>query len=470
MTRSSPSSSISLYLVIAATWGLTIAMFWLGLQGQSGVNWQAVIVLSGLGVIGTNMREMELGPDVGVSFTTMVLAVAIVLAGPAGAVMVGVISSIFDFRNFGLESWLSNAATAGCMAGAGAATYFAVGGFDFGSGGSDPSADTLSPSVIVTDVALPMTAGYVMLVWVNAVLIGLLIAATQRRNAFTEALLVIQSLGWGYVVHVLLAVLLVVLWEPVGIGPSSAALVVVPLLLTQWSLSRHAAERRSRARTVETLMGALEVATPYAAGHSARVAVLCRRMAPLLNITGSHADDLNFAALLHDLGFVSTSPKVPRGTLASDVRYLAAVHDHTEAGVNMLSDIDFLKPALAGILHHHERFDGLGYPAGLAGEDVPLFARVIAVADAFDSLTANRSYRDEVSGEEALTILRQRAGTHLDPVVVDALAQVLEDKLWEPTRIGEAALAAAADVNDHDDPAVSDEYAAWQPESDEARA
>lgn len=467
--RSSPSS-FPLYAVITLMWGLTLAMGWWGLTAQSNINWQAVVVLSALGVLGTNMREMEYEAGLSVSFTTVVLAAAIVLAGPVGAVLVGVISSLCDFRSFGLASWLSNAAMTGCMAGAGAATYFAVNGLDFETRKKDPELGMPSPSEILSNVALPMLAGYVLLVWVNAVLIGLLIAATQRRNAFTEALLVIQSLGPGYVVHVLVAVLLVVLWQPVGIGPFSAVLVIIPLLLTQWALSRNAAERRSQARTVETLMGALEVATPYSVGHSSRVATLARHMAPLLNITGDHADDLNFAALLHDLGLVSASPKVPPGTSPSDVSYLAAIQEHPQAGVNMLSDIAFLKPGMTGILHHHERFDGLGYPAGLAGDAIPIFARVIAVADAFDSLTTNRSYREELSGPEALERLRLRAGTHLDPEIVEALARALENAPWEPTRIGDAALASAVDVNDHDDPAVSDEYAAWQPESDEARA
>ncbi len=467
--RSSPPTWY-VYAVIALMWGLTIAMISWGLQVQPEVNWQAVVVLSALGVLGVNMRETDFEIDWGVSFTIVVLAAATVLAGPVGAVLVGVTSNLFDFRTSGVASWLSNAAVTGCMAGAGAATYFAVGGLDFVAREQDGKIGVPSVETILTNVALPMIAGYVVLIWVNAVLIGLLIAATRRRNPFSEALGVIRSLGWGYAVHVLLAVLLVVLWEPVGIGPFSAALVIVPLLLTQWVLSRHATERRSHTRTVKTLMAALEVAIPYSVGHSARVAELSRRMAPLLHITGDDAEDLNFAALLHDLGWVSTSTTVPRGTAPSDVSYLAAIQDHPQASVNMLSDITFLKPALAGILHHHERFDGLGYPAGLAGDAIPIFARVIAVADAFDSLTTNRSYRDEISGEAALRNLRDRAGTHLDPGVVQALAQVLKDEPWEPTKIGEAALAAAVDVNDHDDPTVSDEYAAWQPESDEARA
>lgn len=463
MTRSFPSP-FYLYAVVVLMWGVTFAMGWWGMNEEPSVNWQAVAVLSALGVLGTNVREMEFRGNLAISFTTVVLAAAMALAGPLGAVLVGVVSSLCDFRSAGWIPWLSNTAMTGCMAGAGVATYLALGGLTF----EQPNA--LTPGAILSDVAVPMVAGYVVLVLINALLIGLLIAATQGRNAFVEALIVINNLGVGYVVHVIVAVLLVVLWKPVGIGPFSAALVIVPLVLTQWVLSRNAAERRSQARTVETLMGALEVATPYSVGHSARVAMLCRRMAPLLHITGDNADDLNFAALLHDLGLVSTSPRVPKGTSPSDVGYLAAIQEHPQAGVNMLSDIGFLKPALPGILHHHERFDGLGYPAGLAGEAIPIFARVIAVADAFDSLTTNRSYRDEASGDEALAILRARVGTHLDPKVVEALAQVLEATPWEPTRIGDAALAAAANVNDHDDPAVSDEYAAWQPESDEARA
>ncbi|MDQ3527074.1 MAG: hypothetical protein M3424_04150, partial [Actinomycetota bacterium] len=111
--------------------------------------------------------------------------------------------------------------------------------------------------------------------------------------------------------------------------------------------------------------------------------------------------------------------------------------------------------------------DGRGYPAGLRGEAIPLFARMIAVADAFDSLTTTRSYRDAVTQDTALGNLRARAGSHLDDTVVEALADELAAKTWEPTVIDDLVKSSLGAAHDHDDPLVSDLYAAWSPHPEE---
>lgn len=459
---SSPASW-RVYLFIASLSVVALALAVWGVSSQTMVDWKAVAVLTGLGVLGTNLREQEFGDQLELSFTTVVLVAAIVLAGPGGAVIVGYFSMLLDFRSGSLQSHLFNPAMTACLSGAGAAAYVAV-------GGEVPVASTIAPLGILTEVALPMLLGYLVSVAVNTLLIGCMVHLTSGGNVLKVAVNVVRSLGPGYLVHVVVALLLVLLWDAVGIGPFSAVLIVVPLQLTQWAINRNADQRRSHIRTVSTLMGALEVATPNSTGHSARVAELCDRLAARLGVTGEDADALHFSALLHDLGMVSTAPQVPKGTSTSDVSYLVAVQEHPEAGVQMLSDIDFLAPAMPGILHHHERFDGLGYPAGLAGPDIHLFARVIAVADAFDSLTTPGQERDARTPADALAECWERAGSHLDPEIVQALADSLAEREWDPAPVEEFATASASTEHDHDDPAVSDAYAAWQPEPSEGHA
>jgi hypothetical protein len=122
----------------------------------------------------------------------------------------------------------------------------------------------------------------------------------------------------------------------------------------------------------------------------------------------------------------------------------------------MLGDIEFLKDSLDAILHHHERMDGRGYPAGLRGDDIPLFARVIAVADAFDSLTTSRAHRDAHTVEDAVAELRRRAGSQFDPLIVAALERGLARSAWEPNRLDQELLATAGRTFYHDDPESSD--------------
>ena len=124
-----------------------------------------------------------------------------------------------------------------------------------------------------------------------------------------------------------------------------------------------------------------------------------------------------------------------------------------------------LDEAMAGIMHHHERIDGMGYPMGLAGEDIPEFARVIAVADAFDSMTTTRSYRGARTIEEAIVELRRCAGTQFDPAFVEAMIEAVETQGWSPevTPLFESPVDEALDEPahrfDHDDPTHADSVA-----------
>jgi HD-GYP domain-containing protein (c-di-GMP phosphodiesterase class II) len=126
-------------------------------------------------------------------------------------------------------------------------------------------------------------------------------------------------------------------------------------------------------------------------------------------------------------------------------------------GLEIVREIEFLDEAMAGIMHHHERLDGMGYPMGLKGDQIPEFARVIAVADAFDSMTTTRSYRGARTLDEAVVELRRCAGKQFDPVMVEALIAAIEEQGWAPERaplftppVADAAEPVAE--HDHDDP------------------
>jgi HD-GYP domain-containing protein (c-di-GMP phosphodiesterase class II) len=122
-------------------------------------------------------------------------------------------------------------------------------------------------------------------------------------------------------------------------------------------------------------------------------------------------------------------------------------------GLEIVRQIGFLTEALDGIMHHHERMDGKGYPMGLAGDEIPEFARVIAVADAFDSMTSTRSYRGARRIEDALTELRKCSGLQFDPVLVDAFITALRREGWEyqPAGVPDNFRGEVA-AQDHDDP------------------
>ena len=131
----------------------------------------------------------------------------------------------------------------------------------------------------------------------------------------------------------------------------------------------------------------------------------------------------------------------------------AAIQLHPMRGLEIVREIGFLDEALTGIMHHHERIDGQGYPMGLAADEIPEFARVIAVADAFDSMTSNRSYRRARGVDEAVSELRKVSGSQFDPALVDAFISALSEKAGScPSPRRRRLTTRPLTAQDHDDP------------------
>jgi putative nucleotidyltransferase with HDIG domain len=265
----------------------------------------------------------------------------------------------------------------------------------------------------------------------------------------------------GYVGYGLFGLLLAVLWAPEGadVGPAAALLVLLPLFVARWAYAQYAEQQRAYDRTVRTLIAAVETKDLYTRGHSERVAAASVLIARAIGMREDRVASLRYAGMLHDIGKLGVPTRVLQksGGLTDDE--FAAIQRHPMQGLEIVREIDFLDEANAGIMHHHERIDGLGYPMGLVGPQIPEFARVIAVADAFDSMTTTRSYRGARTLEEAVTELRRCAGTQFDPPMVEALVRGLDEHGWEPEAVPVFTVPDADEVFDqegnafdHDDP------------------
>jgi len=175
-----------------------------------------------------------------------------------------------------------------------------------------------------------------------------------------------------------------------------------------------------------------------------------------IGMEGARVEAIRYAGMLHDVGKLGVPTRVLQKTGKLTEEEYAAIQLHPMRGLDIVRDIGFLDEALAGIMHHHERIDGRGYPMGLAGDEIPEFARVLAVADAFDSMTSTRSYRGARPVAEAIEELRKCAGTQFDPAFVDAFVAAITREGWH--RPGPPALAAddlaTITAQDHDDPAA----------------
>jgi putative nucleotidyltransferase with HDIG domain len=188
-------------------------------------------------------------------------------------------------------------------------------------------------------------------------------------------------------------------------------------------------------RTLTALMSALDARDRETEGHSIRVSKLACLLGEELGLNGPHLKALERGALLHDIGKIGISDAIlhkPDKLTEDDWRTMRI---HPDIGARIVEGIPFLQDTLPVIRYHHERWDGSGYPLGLKAEDIPFHARVFAVADVFDALTSNRSYREKSSPEEALEYMREQAGCLFDPVIVEALSNLPYTDFIQGTRI-----------------------------------
>jgi diguanylate cyclase (GGDEF)-like protein/putative nucleotidyltransferase with HDIG domain len=187
------------------------------------------------------------------------------------------------------------------------------------------------------------------------------------------------------------------------------------------------AERHARLRAAERLIRIVDSKDTYTGEHSEAVARLVETMARSLGLEGETIEQLRLAALLHDIGKIAIPDSVLQkpGGLEPDERML--VRSHVHFGYSLLEGLG-IEPVDAWVLHHHEHWDGSGYPDGLAGEEIPFGSRVILVADAFDAMITHRTYRPALGPQDALAELRRQAGAQFDPAVVAALERCLSDE------------------------------------------
>lgn len=176
--------------------------------------------------------------------------------------------------------------------------------------------------------------------------------------------------------------------------------------------------------TIEALTAAIDAKDPYTRGHSERVAALAKQIALAYGIDEAEAERIRTAGIVHDVGKIGVPERVLCKPGKLDDEEFALIKMHPEIGHRILKGVLLLEHTLPGVLHHHERFDGRGYPHNLAGEAIPLQARIIGIADTFDAMSSSRSYRPAMPREKVLAEIARCAGTQFDPSVVEAFKRI----------------------------------------------
>jgi putative nucleotidyltransferase with HDIG domain len=458
-TREAPGriSSLPTLITVSSVCLLAVALLvvswvWTGPP----TDWAALVVLTLLGVASWVFRETDGGARVQFSFASIIMLTAAVVLGPVGAGIVGLMSTVVHLGRERVIVRIFNFGMFTCIATIGALVYAVTGGAERGEG-------MIGPWALIVHVGIPLILADVAQCLTNALTLALILRVAGGVPLRMQAWKLLSTTGLAYVGYGLIGFLFVVLWIPAKVGWFSAVLVLAPLFVARWAFVQYGDEVRAHERTLRALVSAVETKDPHNAGHSERVARLSEWLAEVMGLGHREIQYVRVAGMLHDIGKVAVPTPLlrPRRDLTDDE--IVVLAGHAEGGVALVPDIDFLAGAVDGIAYHHERFDGRGYPEGLAGEAIPLFARIVAVADSFDCLTTDRVYRPAVAVDEARRLVTERAGTQFDPVVVEALGRVLARHDWTTTERTPDQLATAGVALDHDELEASD-YLAERPE------
>ncbi|CAM5638530.1 HD-GYP domain-containing protein [Streptomyces avidinii] len=299
--------------------------------------------------------------------------------------------------------------------------------------GGGPAAGSGPPAALADFpyVLLPAAVAAVAFSLVLTALDGGILALAERRPAATAwSGLATRSLA-PHCVHGLAGLMMAVMWRsPYGLP--AALLVLLPMYISCWLFAQYHRERGAHRATIRALVHAVDIKDRYTRGHSERVGQASTMIARELGMTEDRLETVRIAGILHDVGKLGVPTRLLRkdGPLTPQERRIIELHP--EYGHEMVRGIGFLGEARSAILHHHEKVDGSGYPYGLTGEQIPVLARVVAVADAFDAMTSTRSYSRARPVPVALAELERCAGAHFDPAMVRALVEAIGRTGWHP--------------------------------------
>ncbi|SHH28375.1 HD domain-containing protein [Desulfosporosinus lacus DSM 15449] len=224
-------------------------------------------------------------------------------------------------------------------------------------------------------------------------------------------------------------------------GAQGILLLFIPLLISRHAFQLYIDMRENYLDTVEALVQALEAKDTYTSGHSARVGKLAVAVAEGIEMSEEKIEFLKYAAALHDVGKIGVSEVIlnKEGELL-EVEW-EAIRSHPVIGQTIIKGIKFLFDIGQVVRHHHERFDGKGYPDGIQGEEIPLESRIIAVADTYDAITSDRSYRKGRTHDEAIAELKRVAGSQLDPKIVEVFCNVVTDEVAQRVNVEHVQIA-----------------------------
>lgn len=269
---------------------------------------------------------------------------------------------------------------------------------------------------------LALAVAGLLFYFMNNTLVPLVVAFSEEASAWTVWRMAFRDVALHELAMIPLGAMLALLWQAT---PWAIILAILPVLVVRFSMGLVRDLKEQTKETLFTLANAIDARDPYTFQHSQRVAHYSDLIAKEMNIPYDELDTLVASARIHDLGKIGMpdSLLLKPGVFTPEERQV--FQKHVAVGEKLLARFPIFGLGREIVEDHHEKYDGTGYPRGKKGEQIPLGARILAVADAFDAMTSDRPYRVAMSREQAIAELQKFSGTQFDPRVVEAFVAAL---------------------------------------------
>jgi len=391
--------AIALFIYLASSLSLTTDMWWV------------LIFFIVLSTVAEFMSvDLPVGGNVNIGFP--IDFVVILVYGPATAMIVTVFGALIGEIVEGKTRWYKivfNISQYALSAGVAGMVYQGLGGIV----GAANLSNYIIPAAICAVVYYLINLNLFMIVISLAEEVSILSVWKKRLRGIIATYIALTPMGF------------VMAMVYVSIGIWGIILFFFPLILARRSFELYTKMRKIYLDTIRALAAAIDAKDPYTKGHSERVAKMAVALAQELNLPERELEKIEYTALLHDIGKIGVDERILGKDDGLTDEEFKKIKEHTITGAKIIEPIDFLKDSYEAIYHHHERYDGDGYPNGIKEKDIPLSARIIAVADAYDAMGSDRPYRKKLSQDKMMKELTEQSGKQFDPEVVKAIISVL---------------------------------------------
>lgn len=260
----------------------------------------------------------------------------------------------------------------------------------------------------------------------NTVIISVLMSLLSKQNFMRVWITNIRGVLGSAIAVGTMGIIIALAF--MGYGYGAVMLFFGPLLLARYSFKLYVEMRNIYISTIQALNTATEAKDPYTSGHASRVEKYAVELAEFYGLSFDKIQDIKTAAILHDIGKIGINDNILNKAGKLTREEYQEIMRHPVIGAEIISKVDFLKKISTVVRHHHERHDGKGYPDGIGGDNIPLAASILAIADSYDAMTSDRPYRRALTRDEALEEIRVNAGTQFHPVLAEKFIEMLESK------------------------------------------